>query len=182
LTQKELQAPGYTDAEHQWLHGYHGGEVFITYKFMYESVLDSSRTCCEFLIQMAALMQAWDAAIEFHDTLPPPGFLMIPNHLDFEEHLTFDLVNYKPPRPDSNLPKFEAFIVEVCGCSEKQRDYTREKIDHNTLTFFDNISDLEGWNGQSIHPFMLIGVPLPVRPFPTGSVPIGQPVQQPVLR
>jgi hypothetical protein len=112
---------------------------------------------------MAGMMLAWDAAIDYHNSLDSHwwGGGTIGGN-DPERHKPWNLVPYQQPELGSTLPKYWAFLTEVCGCSDKQqRDLDRE-VDEQYEQFFEEISDRHNWSGWNFNPLHLI-IPKPVK-------------------
>ncbi len=126
----------YTTEEHRWLHGHHGGEVFITYQTMYEGLLAHSRTCCEFLRGMWGMMLGWDTAISIGHQL---------GEISGPRGPMFDLIGYRTRRvpPVSNYQNFKDKIHLACG--DNHRDETREEMLRHRVLVFELIIRFDHW-------------------------------------
>jgi RHS repeat-associated protein len=113
----------YSGAEHAFINRWVTGDLsYALYQNMYERLLSSSKDCCQFLIGMKGLMLAWHSAIRFAQS---QGTL-------YGQVSPFDLIHYDPKisgdPPTSNSTEFDQKLVQACGCSEEQKDYTNKQI------------------------------------------------------
>ena len=129
----------YTVQEHRWIHSMHGGETFITYQIQYESLLSRSKTCCDLLRSMLAMMLAWDALVQ---TAHAEGAIegdADPNHV-------FHLVSYYGDGATSTLPDYIATMKMYCGSGKNQTDKTKEIVQLEMTTIIDQIESFDGFN------------------------------------
>jgi RHS repeat-associated protein len=163
----------YTTAEHKWLHSSHGGEVFISYKRQYETILSRSKSCCKFLKSMFAMMVAWHAAIRLARDL---GKIV-----DSEPPSNFDLINYnsKLKPPISTLPQFSSKIALACGKSNGKE--TVRDIDTEVDTILNKIKSYAGLTSNTqLHSAvdfifdnpLVIVTPLPIKQPVVPSQPV----------
>jgi RHS repeat-associated protein len=169
----------YTKEEHDLLHSWVGPEIrYQVYQHLYEGLVAASRTCCDFLIGMKALMFASNAAIFIAHQR---GVLVGPVS-------TFDLINFYDTRkpPKSTRTEFELKIEQACGCSDEDKRQTdiqvwktysvfieklRADLKLNEPTIWDNIREIFD------HPII---VPVPEIPVPIAPPQFAPPSTPPV--
>ena len=110
----------------------HGELSFPIYQTMYEGLLMSSKTCCQFLIGMKGLMLAWHSAIRLAQSRGSlPGKVNL-----------FDLIHKEPKisgdPPASNYAEFNQKVAQACGCSDKQKENTNRRILDKRMEFLQN--------------------------------------------
>lgn len=159
----------YTTQESNWLHGWHGYELGITYEMTYESLLNTTTTCCEFLIGMWAMMLAWDSAINMAHSI---GDISGPHGPPC------DLIKYRTSLdpPTSQYPNFKSKVMQACG--DNNRDITWDEVLQQQQRLLDRIIELDDWLNWGIGDILYdIGkiiapkLPIPVIPIPLPVVP-----------